>query len=58
MEKEVAAHQYLANLISLAENTVQERDHLILLVISFRYILPNFLYFYTAREGNKTINTD
>ncbi|XP_014451082.1 centrosomal protein of 89 kDa isoform X1 [Alligator mississippiensis] len=31
MEKEVAAHQYLANLISLAENTVQERDHLILL---------------------------
>ncbi|XP_019391384.1 PREDICTED: centrosomal protein of 89 kDa isoform X5 [Crocodylus porosus] len=31
MEKEVAAHQYLANLISLAENTAQERDHLILL---------------------------
>nr|XP_048726729.1 centrosomal protein of 89 kDa isoform X3 [Caretta caretta] len=29
MEKEVAAHQYLANLISLAENISQERDHLI-----------------------------
>nr|XP_032629247.1 centrosomal protein of 89 kDa isoform X3 [Chelonoidis abingdonii] len=29
MEKEVAAHQYLANLISLAENITQERDHLI-----------------------------
>ncbi|XP_050779025.1 centrosomal protein of 89 kDa isoform X1 [Gopherus flavomarginatus] len=32
MEKEVAAHQYLANLISLAENITQERDHLIHLV--------------------------
>ncbi|XP_006003679.1 centrosomal protein of 89 kDa isoform X3 [Latimeria chalumnae] len=29
MEKEVAAHQYLANLISLAEKTAQERDQLI-----------------------------
>uniref|UniRef100_K7FRD0 Centrosomal protein 89 n=1 Tax=Pelodiscus sinensis TaxID=13735 RepID=K7FRD0_PELSI len=29
MEKEVAAHQYLANLISLAENVSHERDHLI-----------------------------
>ncbi|XP_037733609.1 centrosomal protein of 89 kDa isoform X5 [Chelonia mydas] len=29
MEKEVVAHQYLANLISLAENISQERDHLI-----------------------------
>ncbi|XP_067396131.1 centrosomal protein of 89 kDa isoform X2 [Emydura macquarii macquarii] len=29
MEKEVAAHQYLANLIMLAENISQERDHLI-----------------------------
>ncbi|XP_075796230.1 centrosomal protein of 89 kDa isoform X5 [Pelodiscus sinensis] len=32
MEKEVAAHQYLANLISLAENVSHERDHLIHLV--------------------------
>ncbi|XP_074865157.1 centrosomal protein of 89 kDa isoform X2 [Carettochelys insculpta] len=29
MEKELAAYQYLANLISLAENISQERDHLI-----------------------------
>ncbi|XP_028930929.1 centrosomal protein of 89 kDa isoform X1 [Ornithorhynchus anatinus] len=29
MEKEVEAHQYLANLIGLAENITQERDHLI-----------------------------
>ncbi|MGH0116279.1 UNVERIFIED_CONTAM: hypothetical protein FKN15_003459 [Acipenser sinensis] len=29
LDKEVAAHQYLANLISLAEKTTQERDQLI-----------------------------
>uniref|UniRef100_A0A8D2L524 Centrosomal protein 89 n=1 Tax=Varanus komodoensis TaxID=61221 RepID=A0A8D2L524_VARKO len=29
MEKEITAHQYLANLISLAENITQERDHLL-----------------------------
>ncbi|XP_043937809.1 centrosomal protein of 89 kDa isoform X2 [Protopterus annectens] len=29
MDKEIAAHQYLANMISLAEKTVQERDQLI-----------------------------
>ncbi|XP_062997610.1 centrosomal protein of 89 kDa isoform X2 [Elgaria multicarinata webbii] len=29
MEKEMAAHQYLANLISLAENITQERDQLL-----------------------------
>ncbi|XP_042196453.1 centrosomal protein of 89 kDa isoform X3 [Callorhinchus milii] len=29
MEKEVAAHQYLANLISLAEKTTYERDQLV-----------------------------
>ncbi|KAM6300418.1 centrosomal protein of 89 kDa [Aegotheles albertisi] len=31
MEKEVAAHHYLANLISLVEKIAQERDHLIFL---------------------------
>uniref|UniRef100_A0A8C8R8L4 Centrosomal protein 89 n=1 Tax=Pelusios castaneus TaxID=367368 RepID=A0A8C8R8L4_9SAUR len=34
MEKEVTAHQYLANLIMLAENISQERDHLIYLAKS------------------------
>ncbi|XP_038610772.1 centrosomal protein of 89 kDa isoform X2 [Tachyglossus aculeatus] len=29
MEKEVVAHQYLANLIGLAESITQERDHLV-----------------------------
>ncbi|XP_075432470.1 centrosomal protein of 89 kDa isoform X4 [Ascaphus truei] len=31
MEKEVAAHQYLANLITLSESIAEERDHLIYL---------------------------
>lgn len=36
MEKEVAAHHYLTNLIGLVEKIGQERDHLILLVIIFK----------------------
>jgi len=36
MEKEDAAHYYLTNLIGLVEKIVQERDHLICLVIIFK----------------------
>lgn len=32
MENEMSAHQYLANLVGLAENITQERDHLKYLV--------------------------
>lgn len=32
MENEMSAHQYLANLVGLAENVTQERDSLVLLV--------------------------
>lgn len=35
MENEMAAHQYLANLVGLAENMTQERDSLMYLVSSF-----------------------
>lgn len=30
MENEMSAHQYLANLVGLAENVTQERDSLVL----------------------------
>lgn len=36
MEKEVAAHHYLANLIGLVEKIAKERDHLVFLVITFK----------------------
>lgn len=36
MEKEVAAHHYLTNLIGLVEKIAKERDHLVFLVITFK----------------------
>uniref|UniRef100_A0A8C7EFP5 Centrosomal protein 89 n=1 Tax=Nothoprocta perdicaria TaxID=30464 RepID=A0A8C7EFP5_NOTPE len=43
IEKEVAAHHYLTNLIGLVEKTAQERDHLIYLKRSFSYTLISFM---------------
>lgn len=37
MENEMSAHQYLANLVVLAENITQERDNLMYLVSFLSY---------------------
>lgn len=37
MENEMSAHQYLANLVGLAENITQERDNLKYLVSSLTF---------------------
>lgn len=38
MEKEVTAHHYLANIVGLVEKIAKERDHLVFLVITFKWV--------------------